>query len=386
MKNQWDDYEWERGSVLKLYQEYRSVLWQQRLTLRPVAIQLFDSNSHWGNWDPLTRTISIAKKLILNHSWFYVQAILRHEMAHQLVDEMYGLSADKPHGAHFHWACERLGVPEEFKKASVQFQETPLDWRTEKCDEGTEKLLDKVQKLLALATSSNEHEALLAMNKVRELYAKHNLEQAAEAKKTQFAHIVICHRKKRIEPHQSRIVSILVGHFFVRVLTCNLFEAKSGEDHRAIEIIGTRENAVMAEYVYHFLLQQSDFWVREAVKTSKRKLSPVERKSFRLGILAGFSEKLAQSERAKTSESAEPTSTSRTGTELTLIGKAVQKFKKDPRLDSYMGKVYPRITRSAASYQNVDDDAYGAGKIVGKSITLNKAVTTEDGNRGRLLE
>ena len=41
-----------------------------------------------------------------------------------------------------------------------------------------EKVLDKVQKLLALSNSSNDHEALLALMKAQELLAKHNLSMA----------------------------------------------------------------------------------------------------------------------------------------------------------------------------------------------------------------
>ncbi|MGK5087435.1 DUF2786 domain-containing protein [Bdellovibrionota bacterium FG-2] len=376
-------YEWERGVLQELYREYRSLLYRRRIDMRPTAIALFDSETHWGCWEPLTRTIRLSKNLIQNHSWFQVLGIFRHEMAHQWVDECFvqGRSKSLPHGEAFRLGCRMMGVPEEFSGASANLKINALDWRQEKGDETTEKLLEKVKKLLALATSNNEHEALLAMNKVRELYAKYNLEQAAEqglqGAKSRFAHILICHGKKRIEAHQDKIIGILVGHFFVQVLTFSQFDAASSERHRAIEIIGTRENALMAEYVYHFLMHQTDFWVREATKVNKQRLSRLRRKSYRLGILEGFIEKLEQAERPTEQE------TAIVGT--AIVGTAIAKFKKDPHLAEYISQIYQRITTKITSWQGIDNSSFYAGHAVGKTLTLNKAVETKQGNLGRYL-
>ncbi len=394
-------YPWEKNAVAHLYREYRLVCSQHKIALRPVVIQIFDSKSHWGQWDPVTRTISIARRLVVEYSWFYVQAILRHEMAHQMVHDVYGAQSENqpPHGEWFQLACRRLGVMNEFTRASVRLQETPLDWRKEKRDEVSGKLLDKVQKLLALATSSNEHEALLAMEKVRELYAKYNLEQSEASKKPDFAHIVIETGKKRLEAHHERILSILVGHFFVEILTSKLFDPKSGDDFKMIEIIGTRENTLMAEYVYHFLLQQSDFWVRETVKTSKQKISRVDRKSLKLGILEGFSEKLAAAERGGArpfTQQATPSSGSgrvqppsdaapSNQKSVSIVGTALTQFRKDPALKTYLTTIYPRVRHRTGGSHRVDASYYETGKSIGKTITLNQAIATQGSNQGRLL-
>ena len=377
--------EWERRVSLELYQEYAWIIRSQKLALRPAVVTLKDLETHWGQWDSLTRTISISRKLIHNYSWFHVVGIFRHEIAHQLVDETYpfGIPQAKSHGEVFKWACKKVGVPEEFSGASVRLQEQSPDWREWKRDEVTDRLLDKVRKLLALATSSNEHEALSAKNKVRELYAKHNLEQTAQDTRSRFSHLVICHGKKRIEIHQDKILGILVGHFFVQVVYFRLYDAKSGERHKAVEIIGTRENVLMAEYVYHFLLRQLEFLVREVAKHSPKKLTRVERKSYALGILEGFAEKLAHSEvTAATVEENHRTASS----ELSLIGKALVRFRRDPGFEQYLAEVHPRLGSRSPSCHLMDDFAFDAGRSVGKTITLNKAVTAAEGNMGRLLE
>ena len=373
--------EWEKRVILELYDEYAYILRERRLGLKACAIALTDSDSFWAQWNPTTRVILFSRKLIENHSWFRVLSILRHEMTHQLVDEscVPGSVKYKPHGEQFRIACGILGVPEEYRGATACLQSANLDWRSERRDDIIEKLLEKVRKLLSLATSSNEHEALLAMNKVRELYAKYNLDEAEGSRKQRFAHLVITHGKKRVEAHQSRITSILVEHFFVQVLTTKIFDAKSLERHAGIEIIGARENVMMAEYVYHFLIQQTDYLVSEIAKT--KPLSRIQRKSYKLGILAGFSEKLREPERARNVKD----SVSPDDTESGLIKLALARFHKDPALDQYLNNVYPRISSGRGGSQYVDGLAFSQGQSIGRTITLNKAVSGSDESRGHLL-
>ncbi len=376
-----NEIEGERRILHALYEEYQMILKDHRIHMRPVLIQLFHSTELWGKWDPLTRTIFIAKNLVHDHSWFSVRGILAHEMAHQFVDEeCFNPSTflAKPHGEAFLFACEKLGIPHEFRKSRILFQETPLDWRLTQTH--SVKLLDKVKKLLALATSTHENEALAAMNKVRELYAKYNLNQLKDDQHLEFMHLIITHQKKRIEAYQNQIISILVEHFYVRVLMSSLFHPPTGESHRVIEMIGTRENVLMAEYVYYFLIQQSQFWVEEKQKETQKKLSAFEKKSFRFGILTGFSEKLNQMARQKTTSAwcsaNSPSSKSFYSNSLSVVAQALQPFQKKNPLDRYLAKVYPRISHRTLSRSRVDPCIFAAGKKLGRKLSLKKAVTT----------
>jgi hypothetical protein len=373
--------EWEKRVLQELYKDYAQILGERRLPVRPAAISLTDSDSFWAQWNPQTRTILISRKLIRNHNWFRVVSILRHEMAHQLQDEAVfpGSSNDAPHGEKFYSACQKLGVPEEYSKATVCLQTSNLDWREEKRDEVSEKMLERVRKLLSLATSSNEHEALLAMNKVREIYAKYSLEEASAPQQSRFAHITITHRKKRFEAHQNRIISILVGHFFVQVIGTRLFDINSNEYHAGFEIVGTRENAMMAEYVYHFLIHQTDHLVLQISK--ERHLSRVQKKSYKLGILFGFTEKLSETEKPIKTDN--PNSFS--DQDSNIIGRALTLFKEDPALDNYISKIYPRLSTRASSSQYIDNSIYADGISIGKQITLNKAMTAAKSNNGLLI-
>jgi hypothetical protein len=387
------------------------------------AIELFDSETLWGQWDPATRTIRLARRLLKSYNWFQVNGILLHEMAHQYIDECHpgGREDGKNHGEVFRAACAKLGVPAEFTKASADLQSHNLDWREQKRDEASEKMLEKVQKLLALAESSNENEAMLAMNRVRELYAKHNLERLQNQRDDDIIHIVVTSGLKRIESYEQQIVGILVGHFFVQVISGALYDAPSGEYHRSFEIIGRRENAVMAEYVFHFLKSQTKFLVVAAEKARGRKFTHLERKSYRLGILRGFAAKLQAAEAAPARASAargsgtpggpggrapnSPTGTAssaagggasgstsegdfaatRADGDVNLLAKAIVAFKKDTSLDAYLARVYPRLRKGNGTSSTIDPGAYSAGHSVGGAISLHRPITSSDGNRGKLL-
>jgi hypothetical protein len=369
--------DFERNVVLELAREHEHIRQVHKINLRPIAIVLFDSETRWGQFDERARAISISRKLIKEHSWQTVLGVLRHEMAHQLVAQEnanHSVNLQKPHGELFRAACKRLGVPEQFTKAGLDLQTNVLDWRIEPRDPATEKILERARKLLALASSTNEHEALLAMERVRELYAKYNLEHMASAGNDSFVHLVISHGKKRVETWEQRIVSVLLEHFFVTALTFKQYDPIALEKVRATELIGTRENVLMADYVYHFLYQQTEFLADEASRT-QRICGRSERNSFKLGVLEGFSKKLRSGE--KSMHEANPTPTP--------VGNALAKFRGDTKLDNYLAGIYPNLVSSRRSAPRVDANAYYAGSDAGKSITLNKPITTQMGNLGRVI-
>jgi hypothetical protein len=278
------------------------------------------------------------------------------------------------HGPEFRDACKRLGLPEQYSGASADLTSNDLDWRSEKRSDQSEKILERVRKLLALANSANEHEALLAMERVREIYAKYNLEQMKENEKAGYVHLVLGRGKKRMENWEARIASILATFFFVEVIFSHEFDAKSGEHHQAIEVIGTRENVLMAEYVYQFLLTQLQFHLSEAARGAK-KFSRREYNSYRLGILVGFEKKLQEAER---SQATEPMSEN-------TLSRAITIFRRDKRIENYLREIYPRLTTRRRGAAAVVDHAFSAGRAVGATLNLNRPVTSTSQNLGRVL-
>jgi hypothetical protein len=300
-------------------------------------------------------------------------------MAHQLVAEE-SKSDERPHGEAFQAACRRLGVPEFYTRAGVDLRSAVFDWRQEARDPKTEAILNKVRGLLALAGSTNEHEALLAMRKVQELYAKYNLHAAEEMAGQNFVHAVLTHKKKGLPQWFLLIASLLSTHFFVRTLTLRQYDVASGQKHGAIEVIGRRENVMMAEYVFNFLLFQLDELVKQRA-ASPEGLGRRDRNSYRLGILHGFAKKL-ETTKAPHSVASEKT-TAATSRELSIVDQALMRFKKDKALDQYIKMLYPKLSYQSLKSKNISRGAFAAGEEAGAKITLNKPI--EERSQGRTL-
>src|SRR3954463_9965014 len=75
--------------------------WYLGERLRPPVFSLESAEARWGQWSPATRTISISERHIVEAPWETVLETLKHEMAHQYVDEVLKLEGALPHGEAF---------------------------------------------------------------------------------------------------------------------------------------------------------------------------------------------------------------------------------------------------------------------------------------------
>lgn len=360
----------ERLWVAQLYKEHREIAWYHRTSLKSVVIQLADMKSAWGKWDPFYRTITLSKRLIAEHSWDVVLEILKHEMAHQFVTDCLGLTSEMAHGSAFKEACRRLGVAVWAARATGDIPEVIPTIRERVLSRDDERLLDRVEKLLSLAQSSNEHEAFLAMERVRELYAKHNLEKLKQAASIDgMDSLFLTRKKKKTEPTEAKILSILNDHFRVKVIHTHLFDAVTCERYKAAEILGRRENILMAEFVYHFLSQQCDsLWANHK---KQMKCSGSLRRSYQLGVLSGFDEKLSKVDSIEEKV--------RLSAEISVAEiKSLQKIERS-ELAEFVGLRYPRISKKSWRGGHIDSGSFTTGQSAGRSLNLNKPMTS--GNR-----
>ncbi|MCZ6636343.1 MAG: DUF2786 domain-containing protein, partial [bacterium] len=130
---------------------------------RPV-IRLGQGDSTLGAWQRVGRVLTISEGHIDRDPWLSVMETLRHEMAHQYAHEVLKSEDEGPHGEAFRQACEKLRCSPRARAVEVDL-EGP---------EGEEdKILRVLKKVLSLASSPNEHEAQVAMQKARELLIKY---------------------------------------------------------------------------------------------------------------------------------------------------------------------------------------------------------------------
>src|SRR5689334_11805818 len=69
--------------------------------LRPPAISLGDGASRLGQWRSHSRCLELSRAFVETGAWGQVVEVLKHEMAHQYVDEVLGAPDPTAHGPHF---------------------------------------------------------------------------------------------------------------------------------------------------------------------------------------------------------------------------------------------------------------------------------------------
>lgn len=355
----------------RLYQDYDHILYAYGVRMSRPQIRVQDVDSIWGQWNPITRTITLSQRLIERHSWDVVVEILKHEMAHQMVLEVLGYH--EQHGPHFRRACTALGVADWAQTATGEIPKEIPSWRDHPRSPEEDRLIKRVEKLLALAESTNEHEAAIAMERVREIYARHNIDRVAKQSPSAMIHCVITRKKKRTESYETLIFSILNQHFFVNSIHTSIYDAESCEEFNAVELLGTRENVVIAEYVYHFLWNTlHDLW-KAYQKTSKPKDARAKR-SYMLGVLSGFRDKLNKGTTTSTSHP------DRTPTEChALIAQG------QAELSQFVGYRYPKLSTRSWSTGQAEKSSFEAGKAEGANLNLRRGLHQSAGNRGNLL-
>jgi hypothetical protein len=372
----------EDAWLKQLYVEFESITFQFRLNLRKPVFEIRDMKSQWGQWDPLTRTISISRSLIQAHGWQHVLGVLKHELAHMFVSEV--LQGDASHGADFHRACEILGVPEEYRGAGLDLGEPLRTWQEmSEVPEEDAVVLRKVEKLLAMAESTNENEAFLAMARVQELIHKYNLERVLHRKKNRYVSLLINHRRQKVDRLQRMIAGLLTGYYFVDVVFSDLYDPQQNVVHKTMEVLGTEQNVYMAEYVYGFLRQQSEsLWDQYRQKNALKGAAP--KMSFQTGVVAGFKRKLDQMEKsARRGASAQASAIKHAREDLDVESKSLVRFN-DPGLKKFVKSRFPRLT-SVRTGGRVLGEHYDSGRVQGERIVIHKGISTQGGGTRALL-
>jgi len=371
----YSDLEYRRKWLYQLQSEFRQVCSWYRLSLAAPAFRISDSQATLGSWAPETRTISISAGLINGYTWDAVINVLKHEMAHQYVHEYLDRGMEQPHGQAFAEACKKLGVFYPFNTSTGDTPKVFIDASQQGGDSEYDRKVNKVRKMLSLAGSGNRYEAAAAMSKANSFIRKYNLERLDSREQSHYSYEIINTGKKRLQAIERRIASLLMDYFYVDIVYSELFDPKSAESLKTIELLGTQENVAIARHVYDFLSHRVELLWQNYRKTFKAQGKL--RKIYVLGLLQGFREKLEKEEKKHTLSSA---GRDKYKTISALV------VAKDPGLSEFTAQRFPRLRkvhyRLAAIFCA---HTYTAGKSEGRKITIHKTVKHEEGNLGRLL-
>lgn len=255
--------------------------------LRRPVLALSDTTARLGAWIRATRTLELSRALVLDRPWVEVVSVLQHEMAHQYVDEVLGVHGERPHGDTFRHTCAALGIDSRAAGRPAAAAGTPA---------APDRVLARVRKLLALAASSNQHEAESAMQRAHELMLRHNLDAADAAADRTFEVRHVGDPSRRGTQVEAAIVGLLSEFFFVRALRLPVYLPRAGKRGHLYELCGTRGNLELAVYVHAFLLGTAErLWTE---RRADPRVRGRDRIAYQTGVIRGFHDKLRADRRS----------------------------------------------------------------------------------------
>ncbi len=335
---------------------------QQPLIRKPI-FALADLKSQWGNWSAQKRQITISRQLVLHYSWDSIRDVLLHEMAHQITDEVFDASDQKPHGLAFQRACELLRIHPSASADYLPLQDRLQNDRSSCYD----KRMLRIKKLLALAESKNRFEAEAAMTKAHELIARHNIAIDRHKDKRQFLSIFIGSPALRHLREDYHLANLLQDFYFVCGIWVPAYVLEKQKMGRVLEISGTAQNLKMAAYVHDFIRAFTDAqWL---TYNRSKGLNRYRKTDFAVGILAGFRDKLEANIYSK-----------KTPRKLLALIR-----KKDPQLQEYYDFRYPHTASIQRGPSRQDTRVLKDGKKVGQKLIIAKGICERKAGKPRLI-
>ncbi len=353
----------------QLQREFAHICYQHSLDLTPPVIEIIESVTVFGRWQATGRSIGISRHLILNHGWDVAVNVLKHEMAHQMCHEVFQLQG-RPHDRDFHRACDLLGLPRRYCRAAIDLAglsaETPA---TPAGLDSRGRLIEKIRKLLALSTSSNEHEAQAALRMAVRTMEKHRVDEAdIEEEGNEAIYRILPTGKKRVAAYQRLITSLLSRYFQVTVIHSQLYDPVADQVSRTFEIFGRRDHVEVAEHCYHFLENRlASLW--RAYQNNIAGSARHSKNSYYLGILHGFQANLEEHRQKGVTGGI----AARTGS-VELVSADPPASQKDKAVEECLRRRYPRLQRQKHKNSRVSLSIFNQGVMAGREITLNTAI------------
>jgi hypothetical protein len=318
--------------------------------LAPVVFEITDSPRKLAHWDGARSVIAVSREAIQSLLWPQLREVLKHEMAHQYVSEVLHVTDERPHGEAFRQVCARFAI--DARAAGAPTVELT----------GAEQTVRRrVQKLRALAASSNPHEARTAQELADKLAQDYGELFAGDDDEEEAGFCVRhlgSHVARRTAFDQA-VAAFLAAHGSVRPIWTDSLDQATGRGGSVLEILGTPANVERAAYLHDFLRRAvTGLW--EEDQRAHGKGTAQQRMSFMVAALDAFSEKL---------KTPSPPSRDRA---LVLAAHA--------RLNDFVRTRYPRLTFSHSRASH-DPEASLRGREAGRTLQVHEGVGGNPGPR-----
>jgi predicted SprT family Zn-dependent metalloprotease len=345
----------ERRILNGLSCEWEAALWDVsadlRKQMRKPLFALRDFHSRLGYWSSEKREIGLSRQFVMNHSWNDIREVLLHEMAHQFTSEVSNAHLETPHGRCFQNACRILKANPRATGTYVPLSQQIF--QTSECE--SDKIRLRIQKLMALAQSSNLFEAESAMIKAHELMAKYEIEQIVQNAPREYFSIFVGKPSLRHFREDYSLALLLMDYYFVKGIWVGSYVIEKGKMGRVLEISGTARNLQIASYIYDFIKQFIEMeWKKY---NTGGKLNRYRKTDFSSGILSGFRMKLAQELPA--------------GKGVSLSPVPIH----DIQLKRYLSMRFPRLKTFHRKGGRCYSDVVSDGTKIGKTLVIRKGIS-----------
>jgi len=318
----------------------------------PILVVVYNNKSMLGYFDPYFYEMGF-NELLMHTSKDKLKDIIRHEIAHYMTYIMHGHNV-QTHGAEFKAYCQKLGWGSD-----VYLATTCLDNGANVKFEEENSILRKVQKLMALSASQNQHESEQAMIKSQQLLLKHHLDaKFIDSKDDEKIFLKRILQQKK-EDSKMRSIAIILQTFFVTTVFSR------NQDSIYLEIVGDAVNVDIAEYVAGFLNFELDGLWNHAKKEHAFK-GLVAKNSFFLGLAKGYCDKIQLLKKEYNKDFCNA---------LMIIEK---------KLDEAKEMVYPHLRKTKRSH-GYCPDAASIGQQVGNALSIHCGITGAAKSAGKFL-
>ncbi|MDR3135106.1 MAG: DUF2786 domain-containing protein [Deltaproteobacteria bacterium] len=352
--------------------------------LPPVTIDIFDSATLWGQWKPEIRVILMNSRLILGYPWDVTLGIFYHEIAHQVVSDLYpARAANEPtHGPTFQHICDLLQLQPLYRHSNVDLDNgKPLPSHLGPKTQSNENnpLIVKIKKLLALSGSPEPHEAEAALTKASELMARHNIDSMtlmADADDYEIWRIDL--NTKRTDRKSYLISVILQEHFFVHAIFNNLYDPRLCCYLKSVDLIGRPVNLSMAKHVFYYLSERVEsLWEAHkplAAFAGEKGLGA--KTAFISNLLIGLRKKLLKAEAERQKEASHAHDGNGPAKNFTPSDYLAS----DPKFKDFLKENFPTLhTSKGQTSRAYAPFSSSAGKKAGEELDIYKPIA--EGNR-----
>ena len=221
-----------------------------------------------------------------------------------------------------------------------------------------DRIYEKIKKLLALANSSNEHEARSAAAMANKMMVAHNITMQEVKTDRNYEESVIEESSKRSQESKF-IMNLMQRYFFVETYCERSRKTKTTKT----VFVGTPENVEIASYIYDFLI--GAFRSSWEVFKKENNLKASSKQSYYFGLWKGLGE---QFEAAKTEVETE--------TGLVVV--------KDSEIQKWMKSQGTNVTQRSAKVATRDQGSVEAGREAGRNMEIRRGIG-ESNNSNRTI-